>query len=124
MALLDGWVTAMDVALLGVSGVGKVSDGLGRGKKERADVASTADLSFPFSAQKPKQTHRPFYTRPPPSKSRYYAHSPLLFFLSKTVLAYSNYQNRYWFVSFATSSCDLLPDDFLRCSSADDLLNG
>lgn len=48
MALLDGWVTAMDVALLRVSGDGKVSDGLGRGKKERADVASYCRSELPI----------------------------------------------------------------------------
>lgn len=47
MALLDGWVTARDVALLRVSGDGKVNDGLGRGKKERADVASYCRSELP-----------------------------------------------------------------------------
>lgn len=46
MALLDGWVTARDLSLLRVSGDGKVNE-LGRGKKERADVASYCRSELP-----------------------------------------------------------------------------
>lgn len=74
MALLDGWVTAMDVALLRVSGDGKVNDGLGRGKKERADVASYCRSELAVLCSEAETNAQTVPHHPPPSKSRYHAH--------------------------------------------------
>lgn len=65
----------------------------------------TADLSYPAGGQSETNAQTVPHPILHPPWSRYYAHSPLLFFLLKAALADSKYQGRYWVVPLVATSC-------------------
>lgn len=107
MALLDECVTAGNVALLRVSGDGKVNDGLGRGKKERADVASHCRSELPVLSSE-AETNAQTVPHTLPSKIQILCALTVALLPAQSPSSLQQLSNRYSFVSLATSSCEFI----------------